>query len=54
MHINILFYLKMTPIGAYILGIITMLLLFVPFWYVSTKDTELSKTYKGIFCSNLA
>lgn len=43
----------MTPIGAYILGIITMLLIFVPFWYVSTTDAQVSKTYKSIFCSGL-
>lgn len=40
----------MNPVLAYFLGILTMILIIFPFWYVSTKDENTRNVYDSIFC----
>lgn len=40
----------MNPVLAYFLGILTMILIIFPFWYVSTKDSKTKELYDEIFC----
>ena len=40
----------MNPIVAYLLGVLTIVLGIVPFWYMSTRDGETGEIYQQIFC----
>ena len=40
----------MNPIVAYLLGVLTIVLGIVPFWYMSTKDEPTREIYQQIFC----
>jgi hypothetical protein len=40
----------MNPVLAYFLGILTVILVIFPFWYVSTKDEGTRDVYDNIFC----
>lgn len=44
----------MSPLVAYFLGIITILIILIPFWYLARVNTKISTTYKNIFCNTLA
>ncbi len=41
----------MSPLLAYFLGIFTILIIFVPFWYLAQVNSKVAPTYKSIFCS---
>ena len=40
----------MNPVTAYLLGVLTVLLGIIPFWYASTKDESTKEVYHSIFC----
>lgn len=40
----------MNPVVAYLLGVLTVLLGIIPFWYASTKDDDTKDVYDSIFC----
>tara|TARA_Y100001973_G_C5008420_1_gene237149 strand:- start:434 stop:568 length:135 start_codon:yes stop_codon:yes gene_type:complete len=40
----------MNPALAYLLGLLTSLLVIFPFWYAGTKDDATRDTYNDIFC----
>lgn len=44
----------MSPLVAYFLGIITVLIILIPFWYLARVNQKISTTYKNIFCDSLA
>ena len=43
----------MSPFIAYILGVLTVFMILIPFWYISTKNTSVSKIYKSSVCWNI-
>lgn len=43
----------MTPIAAFFLGILVILLIIVPWWYVATLNTNAGTLYKNVVCHNL-
>ncbi len=43
----------MNPLIAYFLGLITVLLVLVPFWYLAKVNGKISPVYKDLFCSNV-
>lgn len=45
---------KMSPLVAYFLGIITILIILIPFWYLARVNQKISTTYKNIFCNSLS
>jgi hypothetical protein len=44
----------MSPIVAYLLGIITVLIIFLPFWYIAKGNQKVKKVYNDVFCKNIA
>jgi len=40
----------MNPVIAYLLGVLTVILGIIPFWYASTKDESTREVYEEIFC----
>lgn len=41
----------MSPFGAYLLGLLTMLIIIIPFWVLSMGYLYVSDAYLKIFCS---
>jgi hypothetical protein len=41
----------MSPITAYILGILTLLIILIPFWILSTRFTAVANTWNIIMCN---
>lgn len=41
----------MSPYMAYLLGLLTFLLIMLPFWIMSTFSYIVSEAYYGIFCT---
>lgn len=44
----------MNPALAYFLGILTIVFVISIYWFLSTKNEEISNSYKGMFCSGIA
>ncbi len=42
----------MSPIVAYFLGLITVLLIIIPFWYLASINGKINPVYNSIFCNN--
>lgn len=43
----------MSPYLAYFLGLITLIVIFLPFWLLAQNNLEVAKIYNNIFCSQL-
>lgn len=43
----------MTPIVAYFLGLITILIILIPFWLLAKSNGKIQPVYKGLFCANI-
>ncbi len=41
----------MSPLVAYFLGIITILIIFFPFWYLGRTTNKIGNVYKQYFCA---
>lgn len=44
----------MDPLFAYILGIITAIIIFLPFWVLSGFSPTVASAYSEVFCDQLA
>jgi hypothetical protein len=42
----------MSPLLAYFLGLFTVFVIFLPFWYLARVNNRIAPTYKNIFCSS--
>jgi hypothetical protein len=51
--INFTLYTKMAPLVAFFLGILLVLVILIPFWYVATVNSKIGPVYKSIFCQNI-
>jgi hypothetical protein len=40
----------MSPLAAYFLGILTVLVIFIPFWYLGQKNKKIEQVYKKYIC----
>ncbi len=43
----------MAPLVAFFLGILLVLVILIPFWYVATVNSKIGPVYKSIFCQNI-
>ncbi len=43
----------MAPLVAFFLGILVVLVILIPFWYVATVNSKVGPVYKSIFCQNI-
>ncbi len=43
----------MNPLIAYFLGLVTVLIILVPFWYLAKINSKIQPVYNDIFCSNV-
>lgn len=43
----------MSIIIAYLLGILTVLIIIVPMWYMSKQDANIGSIVHDIFCTNV-
>lgn len=43
----------MSPLLGYFLGIFTVIIIFVPFWYLAKVNKKIEPTYKSFFCSSI-
>lgn len=43
----------MSPLVAYFLGVLTILVIFIPFWYLGRTNDKIGEVYKKYLC-NLA
>ena len=43
----------MAPLAAFFLGILLVIVILVPFWYVATVNNKVGPVYKSIFCNNI-
>lgn len=43
----------MSSLLAYIFGIVTVLVIFIPFWYISKSNEKIQPVYKDIFCNSI-
>lgn len=41
----------MSPLVAYFLGLITILIVLVPFWYLAKINGKIQPVYNSIFCN---
>jgi hypothetical protein len=44
----------MSPLVSYFLGILTVLVIFLPFWYLGRTNNKIGTVYKKYFCNNQA
>lgn len=44
----------MSPLLAYFLGFFTVLVIFIPFWYLAKVNKKVEPTYQSIFCSTVS
>ncbi len=42
----------MSPLVGYFLGILTVLVIFLPFWYLGRTNNKIGTVYKKYFCNN--
>jgi hypothetical protein len=40
----------MSPLAGYFLGILTVLIIFIPFWYLGQKNKKIEEVYKKYIC----
>jgi hypothetical protein len=40
----------MSPLAAYFLGVLTVLIIFIPFWYLGQKNKKIEEVYKKYIC----
>lgn len=40
----------MSPLAAYIFGILTVLIIIIPFWFFATVNSSVATTYRNTFC----
>ena len=40
----------MSPLLGYFLGILTVLIIFIPFWYLGRNNAKIESIYKQYFC----
>lgn len=43
----------MSPVVAYFLGLITVLLIIIPFWYLAKVNSKIQPVYEDIFCNSI-
>ena len=43
----------MRSLIAYFLGILTVLIILIPFWYVAKSNTKIKQVYKDVFCNSI-
>jgi hypothetical protein len=43
----------MSPLVAYFLGVITMLVVIIPFWYLAKVNSKIQPVYKDVFCGSV-
>lgn len=43
----------MSPLLGYFLGIFTVLIIFIPFWYLAKVNKKVEPTYKSFFCDSI-
>jgi hypothetical protein len=43
----------MAPIAAFFLGILLVMVILIPFWYVATVNAKVGSVYKSLFCNNI-
>ena len=43
----------MSSLIAYFLGILTILVIIVPFWYLAKVNKRIEPVYKNVFCKNI-
>lgn len=48
---KILFYFKMSPYIAYFLGLLTLLIIIIPFWIASMRFQNVARGYRTIMCN---
>ena len=44
----------MSPIVAYFIGLLTIIIIFIPFWYLARENDKVKPLYKSIFCDSIA
>jgi hypothetical protein len=44
----------MSPLLAYFLGILTLVVIFLPFWYLGRTNNKIGQVYKDYFCNNVS
>lgn len=44
----------MSSLVAFFLGIVTIIIIFVPFWYLATVSSKVKPIYAEIFCNNIS
>ena len=40
----------MGPLGGYLLGLLTILLILIPFWFVAMSSPTFRRAYQGTIC----
>lgn len=43
----------MSPYLAYVLGILTVILIFLPFWLLSQTSEGVANAYSSVFCDQI-
>lgn len=43
----------MRSLIAYFLGILTVLIILIPFWYVAKSNTKIKQVYDDVFCNSV-
>ena len=43
----------MTALLAFLIGVITVLIIIIPFWYAATANAKIGEVYNSIFCNNI-
>ena len=43
----------MSPIVAYFLGLLTIIIIFIPFWYLARENNKVQPIYNSIFCDSI-
>lgn len=43
----------MSPYAAYVLGILTILVILIPWWILSMRSTSVSNAYSKVFCNQI-
>jgi hypothetical protein len=46
-------YYKMSSLAGFFFGIITILIIFMPFWYLAQKNAKIGAVYNNLFCNNV-
>ncbi len=49
-YLQFKFQIKMTPFGAYFLGLFTFLIIIIPFWLMSLFSKSIKNAYQSSIC----